>query len=311
MMDRRYLIVTADDFGASANINEGTCRAVENGVVNTISAMTNFPGSIGKLEALHEKHPHIGIGVHLNITTGRPLCGYARVPSLSGSTGDFHSVSQLLPKIRGICLDDLKRELTAQVEALLGGGIPVDHLTNQHGVLSLYPVFFDVVVDLAREYDLPVRSPVAASLKYSHVFRGAATRRRGLKIAAGFFLRHPIMALNLLPCAGLRSMEGLSQKLDAGPIPHPDLLIDCFWGRPTLSNMLHILNNLPPGVSELVIHAGTGLRDEHYPAGLDVGYFQNRQLELAVVESDAVKTLIEELGITLVGYGDLTRLTRS
>ena len=42
----RYLIITADDFGASRNINEGIKIAADEKAITTISALTNFKESL-------------------------------------------------------------------------------------------------------------------------------------------------------------------------------------------------------------------------------------------------------------------------
>ena len=60
----RLLILTADDFGASTNINEGIRFAAEKKAITGISALTNFPESLAELKEISEKHPDIGIGVH-------------------------------------------------------------------------------------------------------------------------------------------------------------------------------------------------------------------------------------------------------
>jgi len=69
----RKVIITADDFGASEEINTGVIRGVETGFVNTVSAMVTFPTACGEISDLDKMFPDINIGLHLSITSGSPV----------------------------------------------------------------------------------------------------------------------------------------------------------------------------------------------------------------------------------------------
>ena len=71
--EKRYLILTADDFGASKNINDGIKFAAEQNAITTISALSNFNEALPDLKEIADSHPEIGIGVHLNIITRKPF----------------------------------------------------------------------------------------------------------------------------------------------------------------------------------------------------------------------------------------------
>jgi hypothetical protein len=153
----RLVIITADDFGASENINREIRLAARAGVITAISAMTNFPDSLAELEAISREYPLVGIGVHLNITTGKPILPPGEVPSLVTKEGNFYTIEDVFPRLKKISATELKNELRAQIEVLQRRGICIDHLSNQHGLLSLYSPFLEIVLQLAEEYQLPVR----------------------------------------------------------------------------------------------------------------------------------------------------------
>ena len=178
-VQERYLIITADDYGASININEGIKIAANKKAITAISVLTNFNESLSDLKKISETHPEIGIGVHLNITTGKPILKAEEVPSLVNAHGNFYTIEELLPKIKSISLNDLRKELRAQILTLLKYDIRLDHLSDQHGILFLYSPFFDIVTELAKEFNVPVRSPVIASVKYPNVFMNAQMKKRG------------------------------------------------------------------------------------------------------------------------------------
>src|SRR5690606_15815472 len=60
-------------------------------------------------------------------------------------------------------LDEVRRELRAQIERAILWGFDVSHLDSHMDTLQLKPEFFDVYLDLAVEFGLPVRLADAAT----------------------------------------------------------------------------------------------------------------------------------------------------
>jgi len=301
----RRIIITADDFGASKNIDEGITFAAEHHAITAISALSNFGEALPDLKELVEKHPGIGIGVHLNINTGRPILDASEVPSLVNSEGRFFTIEELLPRIRKISPVELKKELRAQILALTQYDIPVDHLSDQFGILWLYSPFFDVVVELAKEFDVPVRCPVLAFSKYRDAFSNPAMKKRGRQLVGGLLPRNPFQAIRLWKFTTLGEMERKARLLDEQGIPHPGILIASLWGEPTASNFLEILKCLPEGDAEIVVHLGSFTRQAPYPSGLDIFYFENRELELITITSPYWKEYFNYLNIGIIGYSGI------
>ena len=76
-------------------------------------------------------------------------------PSLLDGDGGFpRTVSDLWDHAD---LDEVRRELRAQVERAILWGFDVSHLDSHMGTLQLRPEFFDVYLDLAVEFGLPLR----------------------------------------------------------------------------------------------------------------------------------------------------------
>lgn len=301
----RNLIITADDFGASKNINDGIRLAVETNSITTISALTNFPESLPELKKLSETHPEIGIGVHLNITTGKPVLAASEIPSLVNAGGNFYTIEELLPKLSFVSLTDLKKELKAQIQALANTGIRIDHLSDQNGILSFYSPSFEIVTELALEFDTPVRTPAIAGIKYPDQFPDSRMKAHGRKMAIKSAIHRPLKTISLLKYAGIREIERKVQKLDKLEILHPDLLIEYLWGNPTLSNLNYILEHLPVGTSELILHLGSETREGNYPSGLDLDYFVNREKELMTITNTPLKEYCKLFNINTIGYSDL------
>lgn len=304
-LSERYLIITADDFGASKNINEGIKFAVEKKAVTSISVLSNFTEYLPDLKRISDNHPDIGIGVHLNIITGKPLLRAGQIPSLVGTNGNFYTFEELLCNITSISVDELRKELRAQIIVLEKYDISIDNLSDQYGVLSIYSPFFEVVTELAQEFSLPVRSPIIASVKYPDILSNSNKVKLVRQTVRRMAFRAPFKTIRLRKYFRIHEMERKSQKLDEYGILHPDLLIDSFWGYPTAANLIHIIENLPNGVSEIVFHFGSYDRQKKYPNGLDLEYFNKREYELLTGTSEYLKKYIDYLNIRTICFSEL------
>jgi predicted glycoside hydrolase/deacetylase ChbG (UPF0249 family) len=149
----RLLIVNADDFGYSPGVNAGIARAHRDGIVTATSVMANLPAA-AEAEAYRGQHPRLGFGVHLTLTTGRPLTPPERVPSLVDEAGQFLPRARLL---QGAKSEHIALECAAQFAAVEAMGLKPTHLDSHHHVHACEPVL-SVVTEFARDRGLPVRA---------------------------------------------------------------------------------------------------------------------------------------------------------
>ena len=75
MTEPPRLVVNADDFGLSTGVNRGILEAHAAGVVSSVSVLVNTPGWTDALRRLRDlgPAPGLGVGLHLNLTMGRPV----------------------------------------------------------------------------------------------------------------------------------------------------------------------------------------------------------------------------------------------
>ncbi|HYF76634.1 MAG TPA: chitin disaccharide deacetylase [Symbiobacteriaceae bacterium] len=159
----KRLIINADDFGLCEGANLGILRAHRHGIVTSATVMMNMPGAG---DALSLVPPSLGVGVHLTLTGGRPLC--ANVPTLVDEAGNFLK----LPVLRiSAAAPELEAELRAQVDAFCASGLRPTHLDSHHHVHLELPAVGDIVRRLAAELGVPVRG-VGDAVRFTGRFYG-------------------------------------------------------------------------------------------------------------------------------------------
>jgi len=144
------VLFNSDDFGLTKSITDGTIDAHVNGVVNSTTLMMNGHAVPYALEEA-KKHPNLKVGIHLVLTWGKPLRD--DLPSLTRADGYFKFNSLMQDELD---VEAVKKEWTAQIEAFLQTGFPLHHIDSHHHVHGDHRLK-DVVIDLAKTYDLPVR----------------------------------------------------------------------------------------------------------------------------------------------------------
>ena len=76
------LIVNADDYGYSAERDAGIRLCCEQGIVRSVSLLVNGAHAAAGLEELVAALPDVSVGLHVNLTEGRPVCEPQSVASL-------------------------------------------------------------------------------------------------------------------------------------------------------------------------------------------------------------------------------------
>jgi len=278
----KRLIVNADDYGRSPGVSRGILHAHRQGIVTSTTVMINQPGVEGQLaEAL--ACPTLGVGLHLVFTAWRPVLPPERIPALVDEQGLFLEQHTLWARAEAIPVDQLRAELTAQVERFLAlaGHLP-DHLDCHHFV-HLYPPFFQVYADLAAGYHLPLRVPFPPETDFAQAVKT-------LPFLEGF--PHDLVRGMIVTDSAL---------VRARRLAHPDHFIGTFFGRRALTtaHLIGLLETLPEGVTELMCHPGY-----HDPPLDSSTYRTEREIELALLTGPTVRERVADLGIELVTFAE-------
>jgi predicted glycoside hydrolase/deacetylase ChbG (UPF0249 family) len=147
----RRLIVNADDFGLAPGVSAGILAAHRHGIVSSTTLLATASIDGESVRALRDSG--LGVGLHVNLTLGRPLSGGR---SLVDSDGLF--VRDARHVAARANTGDVEREVAVQIEKFesLVRRRPT-HLDTHHHVGLLAPVA-EVVLNAARRLGVPVRS---------------------------------------------------------------------------------------------------------------------------------------------------------
>jgi hopanoid biosynthesis associated protein HpnK len=151
----RRLIVNADDFGASASINQAVIQAHREGILTTASLMVNEPG-FAEAVALARENPRLGVGLHLTLSHGHAALPPEKIPGLVNSRGEFSNepvATGLRYFVRRNLREQLRQELRAQFEKFRATGLTLDHV-NGHLHFHLHPTVFPLVMELADTFGI-------------------------------------------------------------------------------------------------------------------------------------------------------------
>ena len=156
----RVVIVNCDDLGTCHALNVGIYDALRHGVATCASVMVPAPW------ARHAAAGYRGedVGVHLTLNAEYDHYRWTAIthaPSLHDGDGGFPRT--LTDVWDHADLDEVRKECRAQIERAILWGFTVSHLDSHMGAMQLRPEFFDIYLDLAVEFGLPLRMAGASA----------------------------------------------------------------------------------------------------------------------------------------------------
>jgi len=282
---RRYLIVTADDFGLHESVNRAVEEASHAGILTAASLMISGPAAADAI-ARAKQLPLLRVGLHLVLADGWSTLSHTEIPSLTNRDG-FMDGNMLR---RGIAISvsrstrrQVEAEMRAQFEAYRRSGLPFDHV-NVHKHFHLHPTVLGLLLSLAREYGVP-------AIRIPH--------------EPFWFCRNHGTWRSCLSAAMLAPLiELMKYRIRAAGI----FRNDCVFGIARSGAMdeamlLSVLSGLPPGVTEIYLHPAS--QDRGGITGSMAGY--RHADELAGLLSVRVRSAVAALNVTRGGYSDVLR----
>jgi predicted glycoside hydrolase/deacetylase ChbG (UPF0249 family) len=269
----KLLIVHADDLGMAHSVNEATIKAFATGLVNSGSIM--IPCSwLPEITAFAKANPQADLGLHLTLTSEwrdyrwRPILPSGTVTSLLDPTGYLYLTEQ--QAAANIKVEEAENEIRAQVERARKLGIQPTHLDSHMGTLYQSKELFEALLRVARENKLPVR-----------VSKGMHSRMP--------FLSQLLKADDVV----LDNIVSIDQSVKSED-----------WAK----YYTDALVNLPPGVTEFVIHLA---HDDNEMKAIAVDHpnwgSAWRQRDYDFFTSNVFRKLLADNQIKLVTWRDLRK----
>ena len=277
----KFLIVTADDFGLHAAVNDAVERASREGVLTTASLMVGAPAVKDAVRRAREL-PELSVGLHLVLADGWSVLPQRSIPALVDSRGRFGN-NMVRDGVRFFALPAVRRQLEAEIraqfQAFADTGLPLDHV-NAHKHFHLHPTLLDMLVRIGSEFGVPaVRLPREPAW---------VARRAGGSIAG------PAVAGLLSPWLAI-----MRRRLRAAGIAHNDYIFGLSdSGAMVEARLLEILGRLPNGVTEIYLHPGVESGAAIAPAM--AGY--RHADELAALLSASVRAAVAACGAHTGGF---------
>jgi chitin disaccharide deacetylase len=133
------LIVNADDCGMSRGITDAIVLAHRYGFLTSTSLMANMPAADYAISRVVTM-PTLGLGVHLNICTGRPILSAREIPTLVAANGDFHPPAVMIRRLWTWRASgrEIEAEFRAQIQWMKARGISPTHADSHHH-MHIYP----------------------------------------------------------------------------------------------------------------------------------------------------------------------------
>ena len=275
----KRLIVTADDFGAAVEVNDGVERAHRDGILSAASLMVAGAAANDAVQRARVM-PGLRVGLHLVLVDGRPVLPAAAVPDLVDKSGNFRNdmarsgaAMFFLPRVRA----QLAAEIEAQFAGFEATGLKLDHV-NAHKHFHLHPTVAALIVKLGKK----------------HGVRGARVPLEPQAVL-GRIEKHKVSGVVALTTPFAR---GLRSRFRRAGITAPDHVFGLAWsGAMTVTRLVGLIEHLPEGLSEIYTHPATG----PYP-GSAPGYLYGE--ELAALTDPGLAGLIAAKGIRMGGFSD-------
>ena len=292
----KYVIINADDFGMCHSANLGVFDLFEKGGITSATIMTPccWAKEAGVWAA---KHPEYAVGVHLTFTS--EWGNYRWSPIAQGDTSSLRDKEGFMyyesdEFEANADLEQIEKEIRAQVERFRSFGVEPSHLDNHMG--SLYGIesgrfeVLNLTLDMAGEYGLPFRFP-------------------GTFVPEMF--KNDTLDVKIDTQLIAMVFDKVLQYAKAKGVAMPDFLIPGEWNGPQNDSyenfkeyIYELYRSFPNGITETYIHPA--LESEELK-GIS-GAWHRRVWEHKLFSDPQTLQHIKACGIELINYRDLAKM---
>ncbi|GAC1304940.1 MAG: hopanoid biosynthesis-associated protein HpnK [Steroidobacteraceae bacterium] len=280
---RRFLIVTADDFGLHEAVNDAVERAAAAGILTAASLMVG-EAAAGDAVRRARALPGLRVGLHLVLADGRASLAARSIPALVDGEGRMDS-RMFARALRFFASPTVRRQLQAEIRAQFAAfartGLRLDHV-NAHKHFHLHPTLLTMLLEIGAEYGLKAVRVPAEPLWF-------ARRCGGWPAGAAAALLRPWIAL-------------MKRRLRAAGMLYNDQLFGvAASGAMDEAKIMEVAARLPPGVTEVYLHPASVSGGRIAPGMHDYRHTD----ELAALLSPRVLAALDTAGIRRGGFADV------
>ncbi len=279
------LIVNADDFGSSLEVNRAIIRAHQDGILTSCSLMVAgeaFEEAVG----LARRNPGLGVGLHLTTVRGKSVLAPREIPHLVDELGKFSphpAPSGCRYFFSPLARRELRQEIQAQFEKFAATKLPFSHIDG-HLHHHIHPVIFAEAVRQASRFGVKaMRVPLDnlhLNLKFDH---GHWVAKIIYSLIFGVLCR---LMKKQLRRAGIRFADQVYGHIQSGKMDR--------------EYFQFLLRHIKEGVNEVYFHPAA-----HDKERLLYPHHMQQEIELEILLNPEVKREIQQLGIQLINYWDL------
>lgn len=277
--DTKLLIIHADDAGLAHAENMATIKSLEEGIVNSCSIMVPCPWFY-EMANYAKKNNQFDYGIHLTVTCEwenykfGPTLPVNEVPSLVDEKGYFFKNRDELKN--NATVDDLRKELKAQIDKALKFGIKPSHIDSHMYSVGATPDFFKLYKEIGKIYDLPI------------------LLNQQLMDMVGLDIEENIQEIDLI-----------IEKVHFGKFE--------YFNKGELKNYYEgVWGELVNGLNIILIHPAF---DNDEMKGITINHpnfgSEWRQIDFDYFTSDESKVRLKENGIELITWNDIKNLKRN
>ncbi len=284
MKGGRFLIINADDFGISREVNEAVVRVHREGMLTSTSIIVSGD-HFEEAVRLAKENPRLAVGLHVTCAHGKSVLPHSQIPHIVDRNGNFESDPARAGLRYFFCKKarkELYAEVAAQFKKFSAAGLAFSHV-DSHCHMHVNPVVLDAVIEAAEAYgvkrmrvpedDLAAAGPFVESLfttgAYALVFKLLAGRMKRRLRRRGFTFPRRVYG-NLLT------------------------------GRMSREYVLSVLDRAPQGVSEIYLHPGLSSG-----AGQADAVKEQLHREAHILLDPEIRSKMDRLKIIPATYSDL------
>jgi predicted glycoside hydrolase/deacetylase ChbG (UPF0249 family) len=187
------LLIRLDDIGMNHSVNMAMEQVAKTGMPFSASVQFACPWH-QEAVAILKKNPQISVGVHLTLTSEwryyrwGPVLGKEAVPSLVDGVGYFHQSTGDFAH-SGYKMEEVERELIAQIERALASGLKITYIDPHMGVALSTPAMRALTEKLAHKFKLAI-SPLSTVSYFGETYlemwgEPVATKRKAFLAYVG------------------------------------------------------------------------------------------------------------------------------